>query len=273
MDGRDAASANRTVLPAARSGPFSLAQTCGPVAWGRGRWPNVDWVDGALVWVGWEAGRVVWRRVVEQTGGLAVDGSADPGLDSSWAAAVLGTAVGCPPFDDPVLTELRLRFAGLRPFAYGSLFDGLVSSIVGQSISVSAAAVTEQRLASLFAGEIRLNGRAFWPLPRPEDLASASPALVRTSGVTGRRAEALVAVGDRFARGWRPEAGAADRDAVLLALRALPLVGPWTADSALLWGVADGDAYPRRDVALLRAARVAYDRPGLEHAELDAMSD
>src|SRR5262249_55593416 len=44
---------------------FSLAETCGPVAWARGRWPNVDWLDGALVWVGWENDRAV-HRIVRQ---------------------------------------------------------------------------------------------------------------------------------------------------------------------------------------------------------------
>lgn len=38
-------------------------------------------------------------------------------------------------------------------------------------------------------------------------------------------------------------------------LRKLPLVGPWTAASALLWGLGEPDAYPRGDVALLRPGR------------------
>src|SRR3712207_424611 len=70
---------------------FSLAQTCGPVAWGRGRWPNVDWADGDLVWMGWEQRRLVWRRVRQgRPGELVIDGPADAGLDASWAAAALG---------------------------------------------------------------------------------------------------------------------------------------------------------------------------------------
>jgi 3-methyladenine DNA glycosylase/8-oxoguanine DNA glycosylase len=35
-------------------------------------------------------------------------------------------------------------------------------------------------------------------------------------------------------------------------------IGPWTIQSALLWGIAAADAHPTRDVALLRAARVHY---------------
>ena len=41
-------------------------------------------------------------------------------------------------------------------------------------------------------------------------------------------------------------------------LAAISGIGPWTMQSALLWGVAAADAHPTRDVALLRAARVHY---------------
>ena len=54
-----------------------------------------------------------------------------------------------------------------------------------------------------------------------------------------------------------------DLDLTRTALRALPLVGPWTAESALLWGLGMPDIYPSGDVALLRAAKRAYDRPDM----------
>jgi 3-methyladenine DNA glycosylase/8-oxoguanine DNA glycosylase len=59
----------------------------------------------------------------------------------------------------------------------------------------------------------------------------------------------------------------------LAELRALPLVGPWTARSALLWGIGAPDVHPIGDVALLRAARQAYGNPALTMKELDLQSD
>jgi 3-methyladenine DNA glycosylase/8-oxoguanine DNA glycosylase len=174
---------------------------------------------------------------------------------------------------DEVPAALRLRFPGLRAFAYGSLFDGVVSSIVGQSISVASAAVTGRRLAALFHPGLAVLGRTFWPLPRADQLAHATPALVRTSGVTWRRADALVAVGRTFANDEGDGVATRSADELRRWLRALPLVGPWTAESALLWGLGDGDAYPTGDVALLRAARVAYDRPGLDMKGLDRLAE
>ncbi len=49
----------------------------------------------------------------------------------------------------------------------------------------------------------------------------------------------------------------------------LPAVGPWTANSALLWGVGAPDAHPTGDVALLRAARAAFANPDLDLKGLD----
>ena len=175
--------------------PFSLALTCGPVAWVAHRSPRHSWRDGALTSIGWEGERIVWR-VVRQltptdlviTSSIELDGV----VDADWGRRVLGSEITSPSFEDPVVNSLARRFAGLRPYCDGSLFDGLVTAIVGQSISVAAAAVTQTRLAALFAQATWIDDREYWPLPRPDQLADASPVLIRRSGVTMRRAEALV---------------------------------------------------------------------------------
>jgi 3-methyladenine DNA glycosylase/8-oxoguanine DNA glycosylase len=240
------------------SPPFDLARTTAPAWWARGRWPNVDWARGAFLWVGWEAGEVVWRSVRQvdaQT--LKLSGSRNSGLDARWAAAVLGTNAAMPKFDDPVLEALTRAHAGLRPWSAGSLFEGVVSSIVGQSISMAAAATTERRLYERFNDGIAVGGRQFWPPPLPEQLASSTAAFVRESGVTTKRAEALVAVGALFVES-RLLASAGDHVEGMERLAAISGIGPWTLQSALLWGIAAADAHPTRDVALLRAARVHY---------------
>lgn len=71
-----------------------------------------------------------------------------------------------PIFGDPVLQRIAARHPGMRPHASGSLFDGLIDSIVGQSITVLAAAVVSARLASYFHPGIEVQGRIFWPAPR-----------------------------------------------------------------------------------------------------------
>ena len=238
---------------------FDLARTAAPAWWAQGRWPNVDWRSGAFVWVGWEVGQVVWRSVRQiDARTLEMSGSRTSDLDASWAAAALGTNAAMPKFDDPIVAALACKHAELRPWSAGSLFEGVVSSIVGQSISVAAGATTERRLYERFNGGVVVDGRQFWPPPHPEQLASSNAAFIRESGVTTKRAEALVAVGTLFAA--EPTSVGLFADLVTAAERLVSIsgIGPWTVQSALLWGVAAPDAHPTRDVALLRAARAHY---------------
>jgi 3-methyladenine DNA glycosylase/8-oxoguanine DNA glycosylase len=255
------------------SSPFDLARTAAPAWWARGRWPNIDWRSGAFIWVGWEAGQVAWRSVRQiDPRTLEIAGSRTEDLDGPWAAAVIGTTEVTPKFDDPILAALVAKHPGLRPWSSGSLFEGVVWSIVGQSISVAAAATTERRLCERFNAAVVVDGRPFWPPPLPEQLASSSSEFVRQSGVTTKRAEALVAVGTLFTSEPDSEALTADQNAAIEKLKAISGIGPWTVQSALLWGVAAPDAHPTRDVALLRAARVHYPEV-LDLKDLDRVAE
>lgn len=243
------------------SSHFDLARSAAPVWWGRGRWPNVDWQDGQLFWVGWEAARVAWRsvrQIDEHT--LEIEGSRDAARDADWLRTNFGADRLMPNFDDPVLARLARKHAGMRPWSAGSHYEGVVSSIVGQSISLAAAATTERRLFEQFNKQLVIDGRPYWPPPRPEQLAVSSVEFVRRSGVTTRRAEALVAAGSLFVADTAPVAGTSgERQSVSAEqLLAIPGIGPWTVRSALLWGSGDDDAHPTGDVALLRATRQHY---------------
>ena len=256
--------------------PFSLAETAGPVAWTTGRSPRHRWDGGVLTWVGWEDDEVIWRRVRQDfSSRLVVWGTAPAAGDAQWSATVLGSGVTLPKFADPVIASLARRYPGLRPYCDGSIFAGIVTAIVGQSISVAAAAVTQAKLAALFANRVEVDGVPMAPLPSAAQLAMATPALVRTSGVTTRRAEALVFAAQELWRGRLPDddwARAHPHLAVKELLK-LPLVGRWTAESVLLWGIGAPDAHPTGDVALLRAARQVCTLPDLTLKDLDRLAE
>jgi 3-methyladenine DNA glycosylase/8-oxoguanine DNA glycosylase len=256
---------------------FSLNETFAPVSWSAGKWPNEDWIDGAFWWVGREADELVWRRVGSSGGAttVSVTGSPHRADDAAWFARV------CKPFSsrsalwqDPSIERLGERFQGAWSFCYGTLFDGLVASIVGQSISLAAAGVTAGRLATLFSPGLDLAGRLFVPLPTPAQLAEAESTFVRQSGVTTKRAEALCAAGRLFVDRHVPEvpdpATLADLKPALLAL---PGIGPWTVASAFLWGIAHPDAFPRGDVALLRAVRRNFRDDTLDMKSMERLSE
>lgn len=264
---------HRTLTVAA---PFSLAVTSGPVHWTTGRSPRHRWLDGRLTWVGWEGEHIAWRTA-QQVSDRQIDitGASDPALDAAWGRAVIGTDVHLPAFRDPVIADLAGRFPGLHPYCDGSLFDGIVTAIVGQSISVAAAAVTQARLAALFTAPLAIDGYDFRPLPRPDQLAAASEELIRASGVTWRRAGAIRHAAREWLAGTLPsDAFAREQpESAATALMELPLVGRWTAESVVLWGIGAPNAHPTGDVALLRAARQAYGRPDLTLKELDGLAE
>lgn len=188
---------------------------------------------------------------------------------------MLGAGIVMPPFDDPLIATLADRFPGLHPYCDGSLFDGIVTAIVGQSISLASAAITQGRLAALFAQPVVLNAHAFHPLPTAAHLAESSIELIRTSGVTWKRAEGIRNAAREMVAGRLPSDAEArnDPDGAVKALVTLPLVGRWTAESAVLWGIGAPDAHPTGDVALLRAARRAYERPEMTLKELDRLAE
>jgi DNA-3-methyladenine glycosylase II len=255
---------------------FSLSQTCAPVCWARQRSPRHEWMSGALVTVETRDERIVWRQVTQPEPELLhITGNEGVEPDPEWARRVLGFEVSLPRFTDPTVRNLAHVFPGLRPYADGSLFDGIITSIVGQSISVISAAATQHKLAAAFAEPVVIAERAFYPLPAASQLADASVGLIRSSGVTWKRAEAIRFAARAQLNGELPDDQTArtNPDEARHALLALPLVGPWTAESALLWGIGAPDAHPSGDVALLRAARHVYDRPGMTLKDLDALSE
>jgi len=213
----------------------------------------------------------VWRVArVDRDGNVQIRGDATEADDGDWARRVLGIDRICPPFSDFVLEAIRKRHQGIRPLASGSLFDGLVTSIVGQSITVKAAAVVLRRVVRLFVAPIGPSHAPTLPLPRPDHLAVAARAALRETGLTWRRADALIAAGRSFAEdaaGWNDPS--LTLDDLVARLRSFPLVGPWTAHSTLLWGIAADDVHVSGDVALLRAARAAYGRSDWTMRDLD----
>jgi DNA-3-methyladenine glycosylase II len=254
---------------------YSLAQTAAPVAWGAGRWPNHDWIDRHLISVAQgESGPLV-RRVSQRGNTLTIESNDRHADHRSWAEHVLSLRRTPVVASDPVIAALAGQFAGMRPWCNAGFFEAIATAIIGQSISVQAAAVTERKLCALFSEPVTFAGRDFWPFPSAEAIARAEPAFVRQCGVTQRRADALVDIAQRSVNGdlLAIEAALTDIAGTIAALMQLPMIGRWTAESILLWGIGAADAHPTGDVALLRAARRAYKRPEMTLKDLDLLAE
>jgi DNA-3-methyladenine glycosylase II len=113
-------------------------------------------------------------------------------------------------------------------------------------------------------------------LPAPAELLAADPHVLRAAGLSGRKAETIRALAERFVDGRLSDA-ALERmtDAeVEAALTQVKGIGPWSAHGFLLVALNRPDVFLGGDIALRRAIQRTY---GLDHvpseAELVEISD
>jgi len=140
----------------------------------------------------------------------------------------------------------------------GDGFRTLVNAIVGQQISVAAAAGIWGRLTAAFAGMA------------PADLAATTDSRLRELGLSWRKAEYVRGAAAAFGSG-EIDPNAWDRmtdDEIRQSLTALRGVGPWTAEMVLIFHARRPDILPVGDIGLVNAAVRLYGwSPDAPHRE------
>ena len=130
----------------------------------------------------------------------------------------------------------------------GDPFRTVMNAVVGQQISVAAAAGIWKRLLAAFPGL------------DPLAVASAEPETLRSVGLSRRKIEYVRGIAAAFTdgsvdpRGWDAMAD----DEIRAALTSLRGVGPWTADMVLVFHVRRPDVLPLGDLGLVNAAARLY---------------
>lgn len=152
---------------------------------------------------------------------------------------------------DPFLSPVIARGRYVRLPALIDPFECLVRAILGQQVSLAAAATLTDRLVRL-AGEALPSGDLFC-FPTPESVRRLRIEDLRAIGLTTARAAAVMAAASALID-WdalgRLSGDEAER--TLLRIRG---VGPWTASYVRLRGLGDRDAFPAADLGVLKAMR------------------
>ena len=172
---------------------------------------------------------------------------------------------------DEILAPLVARQPHIRLPQYGDPFEALIRAILGQQVSVAAAATMADRLVRLVAAPApALDGDAFLAFPSPQILAATPMDALRGIGLTRAKSESVLAAAVAATemeleslRGMSPE----DADARLTSIRG---VGPWTAAYLRMRAFGDRDAFPVSDLGIIKAMRrEGIERPAevLERAE------
>jgi AraC family transcriptional regulator of adaptative response / DNA-3-methyladenine glycosylase II len=159
---------------------------------------------------------------------------------------------------DPWLAPRVEATPGVRVPGAWDGFELAVRAVLGQQVSVAAATRLAGRLAAHYGEPLRVDAgesTLTHTFPGPEALVRAEPERL---GLPAMRGRAVVALARAAAEGRLRLDGSQDLEDALGALRALPGIGPWTAQVIAMRALREPDAFPAGDLGLRRA----LGRPG-----------
>lgn len=131
----------------------------------------------------------------------------------------------------------------ISPKAPEQYFSVLVSSILGQQLSVKAAETIEGRVVAALGPH------------NPHVLASATIEELRGYGLSGSKATYVTGMAEAFVEGRIDphELATADTESVIEQLTSLKGVGAWTAEMFLIFGMGQPDVWSPGDLGLKKA--------------------
>ena len=157
---------------------------------------------------------------------------------------------------DPVLARLiddRPDFdprAWLTELPPMDLYGALLFQVTGQQLSVPATRRTLARIQDLFGGH----------LPAPADLLAVDPGQLREAGLSWRKIGTLRDLAERLSDGRLDQdvLSSLPDDELMAELTAIPGIGPWTVQGAMLVALRREDVVLPGDLALRKSIQAAY---------------
>ncbi|MGH7468050.1 MAG: DNA-3-methyladenine glycosylase family protein [Longimicrobiales bacterium] len=178
--------------------------------------------------------------------------------------------------DDSILGPLAAAHPGVRLVRFADPFEGIVRAVLGQQVSLAAAATTAARLV-LLLGEPgpSWNGPALRAFPSALAVAKADGQLIRSVGLTRAKTAALRECARAIVDGTLDLARLArlpGADAQT-ALCERPGIGPWTAAYIRMRVLGDADAFPASDLGVLKALRRIVGRDRLSARDAESIAE
>jgi AraC family transcriptional regulator, regulatory protein of adaptative response / DNA-3-methyladenine glycosylase II len=166
------------------------------------------------------------------------------------------------------LGSLAETHPGLRvPGAFDG-FEMAVRAILGQQISVKAAATLAARLTERFADSIVTPFPALTRLgPRAGAISEIPAGVLAAIGLTRSRARSILALAQAVSTGAVSFDPKFPVDSVMMKLKELPGIGDWTVQYVAMRALRSSDAFPEGDLGILKALRAKTPRHAAALAE------
>ena len=153
--------------------------------------------------------------------------------------------------DDPIISDIALLVAGIRPYLANSLFEGLVKSIIQQQVSYRAANVLTKRLVLELTCAHELDGRKLYPFPTSSQLLNSGEEVLRALGL-GYKARCILEIASLDASGEVDLEGllGCPYEEVMDTLASIRGVGEWTVQMLMIAGIGDFTVFPYGDLGI-----------------------
>ena len=155
---------------------------------------------------------------------------------------------------DDLLAPLISSFRGLQVPSSPTIFETLVVAVLAQQVNLTFAYSIKKELVEVYGRKWKHHDHTYYAFPEPARFAKESAESLRRFRLSTAKAGTLVRLGEAFASGtldqdelaMLPDEGAIER------LTRIKGIGRWTAETALLRGLARSDAFPGGDLGVVK---------------------
>ena len=162
--------------------------------------------------------------------------------------------------DHELLFRATREMYGFRPPCFPTLFEGIVSTILGQQVNVRFALDVKRRLVERYGRTLNYEGMTHHCFPLPESFASASVNELRALLVSRQKAGYITGVARLFIEDKIDEekVRAMTDEQILNSLMSIKGVGKWTAEYLMIRCLGRSSAIPAADTAMRAAFKYFF---------------
>ena len=166
---------------------------------------------------------------------------------------------------DPIIGPLISKYYGLHIPQSNSVFEGLVTAIVGQQISTSVAKMLRSLLIEKYGESLTINGNKFYVFPTPEKIMSVGIEELHANKFSRRKAEYICGIATSICTNELDidKLSTSSYEIAMKNLISLRGVGIWTAQWLLIGSLGFEDGFPSGDLALQKIITEKLERKSI----------